>query len=49
VYDLAQVYQNLLSTGNLAAFEVHDRFYEIGSPEGLRETALFLKAAGNVS
>jgi len=49
VYDLAQVYQNLLSTGNLAAFEVQDRFYEIGSPEGLRETAQFLKAAGKVS
>jgi NDP-sugar pyrophosphorylase family protein len=49
VYDLAQVYQNLLSTGNLAAFEVQERFYEIGSPEGLRETAQFLKAAGDVS
>jgi NDP-sugar pyrophosphorylase family protein len=49
VYDLAQVYQNLLTTGNLAAFEVQDRFYEIGSPEGLRETAQFLKAAGDVS
>ena len=47
--DLARVYQDLLSAGNLAAFEVQDRFYEIGSPEGLRETAQFLKAAENVS
>jgi hypothetical protein len=45
VYDLAKVYQNLVSAGNLAAFEVQGRFYEIGSPEGLRETAQFLKAA----
>jgi len=37
-YDLAEVYQRLLAEGQLAAFEVHERFYEIGSPEGLRET-----------
>jgi NDP-sugar pyrophosphorylase family protein len=44
--DLATVYQDLLQAGMLAAFEVHQRFYEIGSPEGLRDTAEFLKAAG---
>ena len=44
--DLAAVYQDLLQAGMLAAFEVHQRFYEIGSPEGLRDTAEFLKAAG---
>jgi NDP-sugar pyrophosphorylase family protein len=48
VSDLANVYQNLLSSRNLAAFEVQERFYEIGSPEGLRETADFLKRPGNV-
>ena len=48
VYDLARVYQDLLSAGKLAAFEVKERFYEIGSPEGLRETAEFLKRPGNV-
>jgi len=36
--DLTAVYQHLLSGGRLAAFEVHERFYEIGSPDGLRET-----------
>jgi MurNAc alpha-1-phosphate uridylyltransferase len=36
--DLARVYQELLVRGELAAFEVPNRFYEIGSPEGLRET-----------
>ncbi|MFI5116985.1 MAG: nucleotidyltransferase family protein [Terriglobales bacterium] len=44
--DLAAVYQDLLHAGSLAAFEVHQRFYEIGSPDGLRDTAEFLKAAG---
>jgi NDP-sugar pyrophosphorylase family protein len=48
VYDLAKVYQNLLSAGHLAALEVQDRFYEIGSAEGLRETAQFLKAADSI-
>jgi N-acetyl-alpha-D-muramate 1-phosphate uridylyltransferase len=44
VRDLASVYQNLLRQGNLAAFEVHQRFYEIGSPDGIRETTEFLDA-----
>lgn len=43
--DLATVYQDLLRAGNLEAFEVHERFYEIGSPEGLKETAGLLTAA----
>jgi N-acetyl-alpha-D-muramate 1-phosphate uridylyltransferase len=41
-YDLAALYQDLERAGNLAAFEVHDRFYEIGSPQGLQETKQFL-------
>ena len=41
--DLADVYRALLRTGELAAYEVHERFYEIGSPEGLRETTDFLR------
>ena len=44
-FDLAAIYQQLLREGNLAAFEVHERFYEIGSPEGIRDTERFL--AGN--
>ena len=40
--DLASVYQQLLREGNLAAHEVHERFYEIGSSEGLRDTEEFL-------
>ena len=41
--DLAAVYQQLLRDGRLAAFEVLERFYEIGSLEGLRDTESFLK------
>jgi NDP-sugar pyrophosphorylase family protein len=42
--DLTEVYADLLNRKQLAAFEVHERFYEIGSPAGLRETAAFLAA-----
>jgi NDP-sugar pyrophosphorylase family protein len=41
--DLAAVYQDLLAAGQLAAFEVTRRFYEIGSPAGLEETRRFLR------
>ena len=41
-YDLATVYQDLLAAGKLAAFEVHERFYEIGSQQGLEDTARLL-------
>jgi NDP-sugar pyrophosphorylase family protein len=41
-HDLATLYQNLLRRGQLAGFEVRERFYEIGSPEGLKETSDFL-------
>jgi NDP-sugar pyrophosphorylase family protein len=40
--DLAGLYADLLQRGQLAAFEVRERFYEIGSLAGLRETAAFL-------
>jgi NDP-sugar pyrophosphorylase family protein len=41
-FDLARVYQRLLAAGDLAAVEISDRFYEIGSPEGLEEARAFL-------
>ena len=41
-YDLAAVYQDLLARGELAACEVAERFYEIGSHEGIRELEEFL-------
>lgn len=42
VYDLAQLYRELLADGELAAFEVNDRFYEIGSCQGIRELSEML-------
>jgi N-acetyl-alpha-D-muramate 1-phosphate uridylyltransferase len=42
--DLARVYQDLLAVGDLTGFEVAQRFYEIGSPEGIRETDEYLTA-----
>jgi NDP-sugar pyrophosphorylase family protein len=40
--DLTDLYVDLLRREQLAAYEVTERFYEIGSPEGLQETAGFL-------
>ncbi len=36
-FDLADVYARLVSDKQMAAYEVKQRFYEIGSPEGLAE------------
>jgi NDP-sugar pyrophosphorylase family protein len=43
-YDLALLYQDLLRQGQLAAYEVRQRFYEIGSPAGLEDTRRYLAA-----
>jgi N-acetyl-alpha-D-muramate 1-phosphate uridylyltransferase len=40
--DLADVYREMLGQGQLAAFQVRERFYEIGSLEGVRELASHL-------
>jgi hypothetical protein len=42
VIDLADIFRDLSLSGQLAALEVTERFYEIGSPEGLRDTEEFL-------
>jgi N-acetyl-alpha-D-muramate 1-phosphate uridylyltransferase len=42
VIDLADICRELLSAGQLAAVEVSERFYEIGSPRGIRDTEDFL-------
>lgn len=42
--DLAEVQSALAHAGRLVAFEAHERFYEIGTPEALRETDTFLRA-----
>ncbi len=43
-HDLAALYRSLLERGELAACEVGQRFYEIGSFEGLEETRRYLAA-----
>jgi len=44
--DLADVYAELLLAGELAGVEVCERFYEIGSPAGLKEMTSFLSRPG---
>jgi len=43
-FDLAELYRALLSQGQLAGYEVRQRFYEIGSHAGLRETEELLRS-----
>ncbi len=40
--DLAEVYQTLLAAGDLTAYEVEERFYEIGSALGIRDLEEYL-------
>jgi N-acetyl-alpha-D-muramate 1-phosphate uridylyltransferase len=42
-FDLVAVYQDPLAARQLAACEVPERFFEIGSPDGLRDTEALLK------
>jgi len=44
-FDLAELYQRLLSRQDLAAHEVSERFYEVGSISGLDETREYLTAS----
>jgi len=43
VFDLADVYHQLSVAGDLAGFEVRERFYEMGSPDGLAQTETYLQ------
>jgi NDP-sugar pyrophosphorylase family protein len=42
VKDLAEVYQELLSRKDLAAYEMKERFYEIGSFTGIEDLSAAL-------
>jgi NDP-sugar pyrophosphorylase family protein len=44
VFDLARLFTKLSHEGKLAGYEVKERFYEIGSPEGLDELERLLGA-----
>ncbi len=41
-FDLSLVYSSLSQTGELAGYEVFERFYEIGSYEGITDTEAYL-------
>ena len=45
-FDLAEVYHALSLKGQLAGYEVHERFYEIGSHSGLKETETYFLTKG---
>jgi N-acetyl-alpha-D-muramate 1-phosphate uridylyltransferase len=45
-FDLADVYHRLSVAGQLAGYEVQERFYEIGSHKGLAEAADYFKHRG---
>ena len=44
VKDLAEIYRDLLRRGELAAYEVAERFYEIGSFAGIEELSALLRS-----
>jgi N-acetyl-alpha-D-muramate 1-phosphate uridylyltransferase len=41
--DLARVYQDLLAAGDLEGCEMANRFYEVGSPQGITDLDRYLK------
>jgi NDP-sugar pyrophosphorylase family protein len=41
-FDLSKVYNNLSLAGELAGYEVFERFYEIGSHQGIADTQAYL-------
>jgi NDP-sugar pyrophosphorylase family protein len=43
-FDLADVYATLAAAAELAGYEAKQRFYEIGSAQGLAETEAFLRS-----
>jgi NDP-sugar pyrophosphorylase family protein len=43
--ELADVYNQLVEAGQLMGYEINQRFYEIGSPEGLNELDQLLRGA----
>jgi hypothetical protein len=42
LFDLSTVYNYLSTTGELAGYEVFERFYEIGSYQGIVDTQAYL-------
>lgn len=49
IFDLAKLYQIMLQQNQLAAFEIKERFYEIGSFDGIKELENYLNLMSTVS
>lgn len=47
-FDLSEVYHALSLQGQLAGYEVNERFYEIGSHNGLKETEMYFLKKGKI-
>lgn len=46
-YDMEELYGRLIAQGELLAYEVDNRFYEIGSPQGLKDFEEFAEEIKN--
>ncbi len=46
-FDLADALEAAANAGRLAAYEVHNRFYEVGSIKGLQKTEQYITARSN--
>ena len=44
--DLADLFKKMSLAGELGGLEIVDRFYEIGSPNGIAEFSQFAERAG---
>jgi len=42
-FDLSQVLSRMVDSGQVAAFEADQRFYEIGSTSGIKETEEYIR------
>jgi len=47
-FDLSEVYHELSLQGQLAGYEVYERFYEIGSHHGLKEAEMYFLKKGKL-
>ena len=46
-YDLEELFPRLIDMEELLAFEVRERFYEIGSPQGMKEFERYIAGRKN--
>jgi MurNAc alpha-1-phosphate uridylyltransferase len=46
--DLGQICSKLAAKGDLAGYEIEERFYEIGSFEGIKDFTEYIEKSGNV-